>query len=259
MVSIIVPTTTGGLNHLVKLMPSLEAVKTPHETIIIDNNSHDGTLNYLSNYECTIKVNKAPKNFSASNNQGARIAQGEYLLLLNNDTYVTDSFLDKMLSTFQKGDNIGIVGALLWKMGQNKVVQHAGVYFNSDYIPYELGMCNPSVPKISIQDERIRSIREVPSVTAACMLIKREVWDAVGGMDEGYQVGWEDTDFVLKAREKGYKVWYNGSAEVYHFHFGSQTAGRFKFEGQNRTRYDSIWVHSGRAKQIIENTYVTSE
>lgn len=259
MVSIIIPTTTGGLSHLVKLMPTLTQIKTSHEIIIVDNNSHDGTLNYLSNYDCIIKVNKNPKNFAASNNQGVSLAHGEYILLLNNDTYVTDSFLDKMLSTFQRDPKIGIVGCLLWKMGQPKVVQHAGVYFTENFVPYELGMANPAVPKISIQDERVKSIREVPSVTAACMLMKREVWDTVGGLDEGYHTGWEDTDFVLRAREKGYTVWYNGAAEVYHAHFGSTSAGRFKFEAQNRTRYDDIWVNTGRAKQVLETTYGTSK
>jgi len=259
MVSVIIPTTTGGLNHLVKLLPSLAQVNTPKELIVIDNDSRDGTVNYLSNHECVLKINKIKKNFSESNNQGAKLAQGDYLLLLNNDTFVTSTFLDRMLSTFEKDEKVGVVGCLLWKMGAGKLVQHAGVFFNNEYVPYELGMCNPSIPKISVQDERIKKVCEVPSVTAACMLIKREVWDSVGGMDEAYQTGWEDTDFTLKAREKGYKVWYNGQAEVYHSHFGSSASGRFKYEAQNRKRYDTLWVHNGRAKEILEKTYnVTS-
>lgn len=255
MVSIIVPTHIGGLSHLVKLLPSLQQLKDEYELIVIDNNSRDGTANYLSNYECTIKVNKNPKNFSESNNQGVLLSRGDYILLLNNDTVVTPSFVGHMLSTFSKSPNIGIVGCLLWKLGQYKVVQHAGVYFTDEYIPFELGMCSPNFPKIDIQDPRIRNTRSVPSVTAACMMVKRKVWEEVGGMDEAYINGWEDTDFVLKARELGYDVWYNGSAEVQHAHSGSKEKGRFTYEAQNRQRYDEIWVHTGRAKKVMRETY----
>lgn len=250
-VSVIIPTITGGLNHLVKLMPVLS--QEPNcEIIVIDNWSKDGTPNYLSNYECVIRINKIRKNFSASNNQGVRLANGEYILFLNNDTVPEAGFIQKMVDTFQIDPKIGIVGCCLCLMDGPKRVQHAGVMFTQDYVPYELGLAQPfGVPELPFNDPRVRTVREVPSVTAACMMIKRSIFDEVGGFDEEYITSWEDQDLVLKVREKGYKVWYNGNAVVYHKHFGSKEAGRFSFEAQNRKRYDDIWVNTGRAKTVL--------
>jgi O-antigen biosynthesis protein len=254
MVSVITPTITGGLQHLSRLIPALTQNEKDIEIIIIDNDSRDGTVNYLSNFDCLIKVNKIRKNFSESNNQGAKYASGDYLLFLNNDTIGDAGFIEKMVKTFDLDPQIAIVGCLLYLMDPPKRVQHAGVYFTDNFVPYELGLEVPSmVPALPLQDPRVKETREVPSVTGACMMIRADVFWEVGGFDEGYKTGWEDTDLVLKAREKGYKVWYNGDAVVYHKHFGSKNAGRFAYEAENRQRYDDIWVNTGRAKAILEN------
>lgn len=244
-----IPTMTAGLYHLAKLMPTLSREKDT-EIIVVDNNSRDGTVNYLSTYECIIKINKENLGFAKANNQAAKLAQGEYLLLLNNDTMVPEGFLSRMLTTFDLDPAIGIVGCLIWLMDSEPKVQHAGVVFTDTYVPYELGQpVEGFSPGIIPNDDRVRTIREVPAVTAACMLVKREVWDKVGGLDEGYINGWEDTDFCLKARELGYKIWYNGQASIQHLHHGSP--GRHQHEALNRQRYDSIWVDTGRAQKIL--------
>lgn len=234
------------------LMPHLkEEVKTSDaEIIIIDNASKDGTTNYLANYECTLIINGMNEGFAKAHNQAAKIAQGDYLLLLNNDTMITPGFLTKMKDTFNIDPQIGIVGCLVWMMDGDNRVQHAGVMFNEDYVPYELGLPIPSIaPGILANDPRVRSVREVPSVTFACAMISRKCWDDIGGLDEEYINGWEDNDFVLKAKEKGYKVWYNGNASIKHKKHGS--GGRMLHEAENRQRYDSIWVETGKAKEIL--------
>lgn len=252
MISCIIPTTIGGINHLARLMPGLSQ-EEGIEIIIVDNGSKDGTSNYLSQYDCTIKNNKINQGFSKAHNQGARLAQGDHYLLLNNDTVVTNGFTQEMLKTFSIDEKIGIVGCLIYTMNMPKRVQHAGVCFTPEYVPYELGLEIPSIsPGITNNDGRVVSVREVPSVTAACMMVKRSVWEELGGMDEGYVNGWEDTDFVLRAREKGYKVWYTGKTYIQHEHFGSRSAGRFKHEAQNRSRYDSIWVTTHRAANALQ-------
>lgn len=250
MVSVMIPTTFNGLLHLAGLMPLLSQEKDT-ELIIVDNASRDGTCNYLANYDCTIKINKTNLGFSKANNQAAKIAQGDYLLLLNNDTTIIPGFIGEMVNTFECDPKIGVVGCLIFTMDNPKKVQHAGIMFTNNYVPYELGLEIPDVaPGIVANDDRVRSVRPVPSVTAACMMVKREVWDKVGGLDEEYVNGWEDTDFVLKARELGYKVWYTGKTHIYHKHFGSY--GRFKMEAENRQRYDNIWVNTGRAKNALQ-------
>lgn len=251
MVSVIIPTVTGGLNHLVRLMPLL-ALEQDVEVIVIDNWSRDGTSNYLAGYEVLLKINKEKRNFSQSNNQGAKYGQGDYFLFLNNDTAPDVGFTRKMVETFDCDLSIGVVGCCLITMDPPKRVQHAGVCFTTGYVPYELGLPQTDIGVgLAFNDPRVRSTREVPSVTAACMMVKKDVFFEVGGFDEEYINGWEDTDLVLKIREKGYKVWYNGEATVYHKHFGSRNAGRFNFEQQNRARYDRIWVDTNRAKSVL--------
>lgn len=249
-----IPTMLGGFIHLARLMPLLAQTckEEGAEIIVVDNASRDGTCNYLSNYDLTIRVNKTNRGFSQAHNQAARIAQGEFLLLLNNDTVVKPGFITEMKRVFELDSKIGIVGCLIYTMDAPKKVQHAGVCFTPDYVPYELGLEIPSIaPGIPNNDPRVMSVREVPSVTAACMMVRRSVWEEVGGMDEEYKNGWEDNDFVLRVREKGYKVWYTGRTHIYHKHFGS--IGRLAFEAQNRARFDALFVHNGRAKAILGN------
>ncbi len=249
-VSVLIPTCLGGFTHLARLMPGLSVeCQDKAEIIIVDNASKDGTLHYLSNYACTVIINKTNEGFAKAHNKAAKIAQGEYLLLLNNDTIITPGLIDELVNTFEIDPKIGIVGCLLIKMDSKKV-QHAGVMFTSDYIPYELGLEIPGInPGIPFNDERVKSIREVPSVTAACMMIKKSLFDELGGFDERYINGWEDNDLVLRAREKGYKVWYNGKASVLHKHFGS--VGRFAHEIENRQLFDRTWIHTKRAEKVL--------
>ena len=251
MISIIIPTTIGGIGYIAALMPQLSQEKDC-EIIVIDNSSKDGTCNYLSQYDCKIVVNKIGRNFSQSNNQGAKIAQGDYLLFLNNDTTVTSGFSQKMLNVFSIDPKIGAVGCLIYTSDYPKRVQHAGIQFTENYLPYELGLEIPSISKgITNNDDLTMSVREVPSVTACCAMIKRSVFEQVNGFDEGYFTGWEDTDLMLRIREAGYKIWYTGLTHIFHKRFGSKNAGRMKFEEQNRARYDQTWVHTGRARNVL--------
>lgn len=252
-VSVLIPTCLGGFTHLARLMPglSLECDKKA-EIIIIDNASKDGTLQYLSNYQCTVIINKANEGFAKAHNKASKIAQGEYLLLLNNDTIVNPGVIEEMVKTFELDPKIGIVGCLIMKM-DSKLVQHAGVMFTPDYIPYELGSEVPGImPGIPFNDERVKSVREVPSVTAACMMIKKSIFNELGGFDERYINGWEDNDLVLRAREAGYKVWYTGQASIFHKRFGSAAVGRYAHEMENRKLYDRTWVETNRAKTVLK-------
>lgn len=255
-VSVIIPTTIGGFPYIARLIPSIakEAVANDAEIIIIDNASRDNTLAYFGTQSpCDVKiiVNRINLGYAKGNNQGASIAKGEYLLFLNNDTVCDPNLIHHMLDTFTREENIGVVGVRILNDGGK--LQHLGVCFTSGYVPYELGdQVGDISPRIPLDDPRVYSIRPVPSVTGACMMIKRSVFDEVGGWNEQFINGWEDTDLVLRAREKGYSVWYNGMAVVNHKKHGSVNAGRFRFEAQNRKLYDDIWVHTNRAKDVLK-------
>lgn len=252
MVSVIVPTITGGLSYLVDLIPTLEMQTEPHELIIIDNSSRDGTTNYLGNHACTVKINTSRLNFSQSNNQGAKIAGGDYILFLNNDTKVEPNLLQEMLSVFNLDEKIAVVGCQLRLARTPHKVHHAGVMFTDKYEPYELGLDQPfGVPELPRNDERVVGVREVPAVTAACLMIKKGVFFEVGGFDENYINGWEDIDLNLKVRGKGYKIYYTGRTYAYHHHFGTKDRGRFMYEKENRARYESLWMTTGKAKEVL--------
>ena len=248
-VSVIVPTMTGGLNHLAYLMPQLSKEKDC-EIIIVDNNSKDGTCNYLSNYDCTIMVNTTNVGFSKANNQAARIARGEYLLLLNNDTMISPGFLEHMVDVFTYDPQIAVVGCLIYTVDLPKKILHAGVYFTPDLVPYELGQPVPGFsPGILPHDPRVSSVREVPLVTGACMMVRKNIYKEMNGLNEDYRNGWEDNDFGLRVREKGYKIFYTGKTHILHRKFGSP--GRFAHEKANRELYDRIWLDTGRAAKIL--------
>jgi GT2 family glycosyltransferase len=252
MISIITPTTRGGLTYLASLVPTVEMQTAEHELIVVDNASRDGTSNYLGNHDCIIKVNSIKMNFSQSNNYGATLSHGDYLLFLNNDTFLQPNLLEEMLRVFEIDEKIGVVGCQLRLMSTNKV-HHAGIMYTDKYEPYELGLSTPfGIPELPNNDPRITSTREVPSVTSACMMVKKNVfYETGGGFDEKYIFGWEDVDFNLKVKEKGYKIYYTGRSFAHHKHFGGKDQGRFRYEKENRARYEEIWMNTGRAKAIL--------
>lgn len=252
MISVITPTSTGGLSYLVDLVPSLERQTIPYEFILIDNASRDGTTNYMGHHDSLIKINVTRMNFSQSNNYGAKLASGNYFLFLNNDTRLEPNLLEEMVNTFNSDSSIGVVGCQLRLMKPPYKVHHAGIMFTDKYEPYELGLSQPfGVAELPKSDPRVNAVREVPAVTAACMMVRRDVFFDIGGFDENYVFGWEDSDFNLRVRQKGYKIYYTGRSWAYHHHFGSRDRGRFAHETENRARYEDLWMKTGKAKEVL--------
>lgn len=251
MISVLIPTTTGGLKYLVKLLPNLvpQVLHINGEVIVSDNGSNDGTKEYLTRFPVKVIQGTSSTTFSQANN---RMFEASHFnpLLLNNDTEVAPLFIDSMLNAMNKKTDYGIFSCPIYRMS-DKRIHHAGVYFTQQGVPYELGLPVGDINGIPNTDPRVKESKEVPSVTGACMLIKRQLFIDLGGLSEQYFTGWEDTDFVLRARERGFKVWYNAETQLYHHHFGSRDRGRLQYESQNRKHYDSIWVDTGRALEVL--------
>ena len=152
-------------------------------------------------------------NYSAINNFGAEFAKGEYLLLLNNDVEVitTDCF-EEMLGYAQRPD-VGIVGIKL--LYNDDTVQHAGVVIGLG------GVAGHAFPGVRKEDAgymgRAVFAQDYCAVTAACLMVRKSVFDEVGGLDTGLQVAFNDIDFCLRVYEKGYKIVYNPYAQMYHY------------------------------------------
>lgn len=194
------------------------------EIIIVENNSIDpATFEYYKTLESTPQIRivtwKDGFNYSAINNFGAHFAQGEYLLLLNNDIEsINSNWLTSMLSLCQRSD-VGIVGAKL--LYPDNTVQHAGVAMLKCFESYEMGGAIHIFANIDKDDPAYegRAIlrQDLSAVTAACLLTKKVIYDEVGGLDETFVVAYNDVDFCLRVREAGYLVVLDSEALLYHY------------------------------------------
>ena len=205
------------------------------ETIVIDNDSDEPeTIEYLDQLRRsgTIVIDHpGPFNFSAMNNRAARIATGELLCLLNNDIEMRDgAWLDSMARHAMR-PGVGAVGALL--QYPDGTVQHAGVSIGTGNAA---GHVYRGVPIADTGHRDMhRLTRSVSAVTAACMVVRREIFMEVGGLDEqAFRVAFNDVDFCLKLRAKGYRNIF--AAEAHLTHHESKSRG-CDFSDANRARY----------------------
>ena len=205
------------------------------EIIVIENNSKSAEIHdYYKELESKerIRVLKWNKgfNFSAINNYGASSANGQYLLFLNNDTKViTPEWIEEMLMYAQRND-VGAVGAMLYF--PNNTVQHAGVAIDPSG---SAGHVFYTVPKDSIgYMGRLCYVQNYSAVTAACLMVRRELFEKVKGFDEELAVAYNDVDFCLKLREIGKLNIFTPFAELYHFESVSRGSDQ---EGENLIRW----------------------
>jgi O-antigen biosynthesis protein len=213
LVSIIVP-TRDRLDILKPCIDSLIA-KTSYpnyEVIVVDNQSElPETQAYFQElrerYADKLRILSYPKvyNYSAINNFAAEQANGEYLLLLNNDTVIVhENWLERMLNHGQRTE-VGIVGARL--VFPDQTLQHAGVILGmgsfgvADHPHISLPMNEPGYMN------RAQVAQNFSAVTAACLLIRKSIYQDVGGLDDQkFKVLFNDVDLCLKVREQGYKI-----------------------------------------------------
>jgi GT2 family glycosyltransferase len=195
-----------------------------YEIIIVDNNSDDpATLQYLRFLSANPKIkvirDSGGFNYSRINNQAVNVANGSYIALLNNDVEViTPEWLTCMLSHAAR-DEIGAVGAKLWY--PDNTIQHAGLILgvggvaNSAHHRFRRGQ----------QDYFSKSnlTQSVSAVTAACLVVKKSVYEQVGGLDEeNLQIAFNDVDFCLKILELGLRNIFAPFAELYHHESASR-------------------------------------
>lgn len=225
------------------------------EVIVIDNASSDETPELLKSYPwITVISNEKNLGFAGANNQGARAARGEYLVLLNNDTQGFPGWLAAMLRTAQE-PGVGAVGAKL--LFPDDTVQHGGVAFSG--IPYGPQRVGPFhfdylVPS---DDPEVSRQRDLQAVTGACLLTPRALYLELGGLDEAYWNGYEDVDYCLKVRERGLRVVYEPQAVLYHFESQSGVQ-RFRRNQWNAHLLESRWrekVRFDAAERMFERGY----
>jgi GT2 family glycosyltransferase len=218
-VSIIIPTR----DHLELLRPCVEGLLqntryNNFEIIIVDNGSIEpATIGYLRDLAgdplITVMRDDRAYNYSRLNNAAATVAKGEYLCLLNNDTEVIEpGWLEAMMRYATRPD-VGAVGARL--LYDDHSVQHAGVVVG-------MGQAAGHAHRFLTKDEpgyfaRTYASHVVTAVTAACLLVSRQKYEAVGGLDEqNLAIAFNDVDFCLKLQSQGWKNIYTPYARLIH-------------------------------------------
>lgn len=220
LVSVIIPNKdhTDDLDICLKSLYEKSSYKN-FEVIIVENNSTEKeTFEYyeaLTQKHGNVKIVKWEGNFnySAINNFGVSYAKGEYILLLNNDVEIINgSCLEEMLMFAQRKD-VGAVGAKLYY--SDDTVQHAGVILGlggtAGHAHKHFGRSHPGYMA------RASIAQNLTACTAACLMMRRDVFDEVGGLDESFEVAFNDVDLCMKIRKKGYLIVFTPYAELYHY------------------------------------------
>jgi GT2 family glycosyltransferase len=219
LVSLIIPTRDRAA-LLEKCIGSIRSRTdyAPIEIIVVDNGSSELATQRLfaqlaNDDAIRILSCPGPFNYSRLNNLAADQARGVVLGLINNDIEVIDpGWLTEMLSLAMR-PNVGCVGAKL--LYPNDSIQHAGIY---------LGVGGPTRHGFRLADrsaasymERMRTVQNISAVTGACLLVRKKVFDEVGGLDEKHlAVSFNDVDLCLKVRNAGYHNLWTPFAELYH-------------------------------------------
>ena len=221
MVSIIIP-NKDAKEDLEKCINSIlgRSSYSNYEILVVENNSTSQEI-----FEYYKQLAKRPKvrllkwkkefNYSAINNFAAARAKGEYLLFLNNDTEViTSDWIEEMLGFCQRQDT-GIVGAKLYY--GNDTIQHAGTVIGIGGIAGHMFVDLPRERSGYMHKASI--IQDLSAVTAACMMIKKQIFDEAQGFEEALSVAFNDVDLCLRVRKLGYLVVYDPYVELYHYIF----------------------------------------
>lgn len=219
-----------------------------YEILIVENNSEkEGTFEYYKKLpdrypKARVLTWEKEFNYSAINNFAAKEAKGEYLLFLNNDVEIlTPDWMEEMLQNCQQED-VAAVGAKLYY--PDDTIQHAGVVLGLGGIAGHI-MCRASREDPGYFGRMI-SVQEISAVTAACMMVKKSDFDAVGGLDETFQVAFNDIDLCMKFRAAGKKIIFTPYAELYHYESKSRgledtPEKQFRFDKEVK-RFQEKWA-----------------
>jgi len=202
------------------------------------------------------------RTFAENNNIGAKEADTPYLLFLNSDTEPEDGFVNFMERILDTSPFIGCVGAKLYFLknfqlsirfkgkstlvvGKRGTIQHAGIMYTSDFLPAEYGR------DAKLNDSKLDKPRMMAGVTGACMLVRRGEFLNIGGFDETFKNGWEDSDLCLRYAEVNKFSFYQPKSLVGHYYAGASQYGRFDDEDANYSYWYKKWHETGRIYKIF--------
>ncbi len=223
------------------------AETTEPEIVVVDDGSSDSTAQMLAARADRVRIVRHDQNvgFGRACNEGAAVATGEWLVFLNNDTLPQSGWLDALLRYASSGEQIGLVGSKL--LFPNGTIQHAGVVFARDLTPLHI------YSGFHADHPAVSKSREFQVVTGACAVIRREIFDEVGGFDVGFVNGYEDVDLCLRLRQLGYEVHYCHESVLYHLESATRDHA---LDPQNHALFRERWsdfVHQDDIEYYLED------
>ncbi|MDT7602628.1 MAG: hypothetical protein QOF61_625, partial [Acidobacteriota bacterium] len=210
------------------------------EVIVVNNASTDETNELLARFGDFVRIitNVENRGFVDACNQGAQVARGQYLVFLNNDTVVLPGWLDELTQTIEADDSIGAVGSMfLYPDGR---IQEAGAIVWRDGAAFHYGWGGAP------DDPRYSFARDVDYCSGASLLIRRDLFERLGGFDRRYAPAYyEDADLCFGVRAAGFRVRYQPLSRVLHYEgatAGKDTSMGFKrFQVVNREKFFEKW------------------
>lgn len=242
--SIIIP-SFNQVGYLKSCIDSIrEKTVLPYELIIVDNASTDGSAQYLNQLNGQLRYRILSENygFSGAVNMGMMMAKGTTILILNNDTLVTDNWLENMLICLNSDPDIGMVGPVTNYISGDQQIK----------VPYNNIEDMPDFARFNNISDRKRW-QVTDRLTGFCLLFRRELFEKIGFMDEGFEVGnFEDDDYNIRVRLLGYSLVIAHDAFIHHFGSVSMKALGDQFNDvnnrnmvfyMNKWNNPYVWIH----------------
>ena len=256
----IIVLTWDCLEKTMKCLESIFKFTKDFEVIIVDNGSTDGTVAWLRDFviknpdQVKLILNQTNMGFPRGNNQGLEMAKGEYIIMLNNDTYVTPGWIEKMEEKFTKDSFIGAVGPLSNASAGRQMIKSPSFKSGSEIIEFS---------KVGAKKYAGQSIR-VGRLFGWCIMTKRDIIDEIGGLDERFgRGGFEDNDLSLRLQLAGYKLYV--AIDTFIFHQGQASYWKhsnlkdYMAEGEkNRELFYDKWADKEKEKKLIGVYRLTS-
>ena len=240
--------TRGCLSSIVEHTPQ------NHHVILVDNGSTDGTVEFLKTFEEThpnisVILNRENRGFAAGNNQGIERATGDFILLLNNDVVVTEGWLERMLACMHRNPDVGIVGPTSNFVSGPQLVPNA---------TYGEDLEKMKDLAAAIGRDNNEKTSPVLRLVGFCLLIRKEVLELTGGLDENFGSGnYEDDDLCLRSHIAGSQHVIAHDVFVHHFGSVSFSGNAISYNDSmenNRILFERKWKHliafSGNAYQL---------
>lgn len=246
LVSVIV-LNYNGKKHLETCLSSIKKTKYSNfETILVDNGSSDGSVDFVRRRFKWVKVvvNEENLGFTEGNNIGYENSSGKYVVLLNNDTAVDPMWLSEMVKVLEKDKKIGACACKVKLFSKRSLFNSAGIELDIYGFASSRGL--PSRNNYEEDVGQYDKVEEVFSAYGAAMMIRRSAIEEVGLFNPDYKMWFEEIDFCWRLRLAGYKIFYTPKAVVYHKLFSTRKTAIF-------SKKQKFFLERNRLRTMVQN------